>query len=158
MTTINLREPDEADWEALLALANASLAGVPNVPPQNEWARNRKSFPTNGIRRHVVAERERAIVGYAAAEHRANAPADGFRLFVVTRPEDRRALSYTLIQWLEAQLDEIGAATAWFIEYAADTAFRSYLESKGYPETRRIVLPDGNEAVIMSRAAPFARA
>ena len=80
MNEITLRAPTDDDWPAILALAELSLAELPNAPSQNEWLNNRKSFsPSDGIQQHFVATSDEQIVGYACIEHRNKASHESLR-------------------------------------------------------------------------------
>jgi N-acetylglutamate synthase-like GNAT family acetyltransferase len=37
VSEVTLRAPTDNDWPAILALAELSLAELPNAPSQNEW-------------------------------------------------------------------------------------------------------------------------
>lgn len=148
---MNLRQPEENDWPALLALANESLAGMQGAPDQREWLENRRSFPTNGTREHLLMEKNGQVVGYAAVEHRADSSEGGYRLFLVTAETDRAELGEVLLDWLEARLADLGARSAWFIEFADDAPFIRYLQTKDYRESRRFQW-EGWELVVLSRS------
>jgi hypothetical protein len=66
LSGIALRAPADDDWPAILALAELSLAELPNAPSQQEWLNNRKSFSlsmSEGIQRHFVATSGDRIIG-----------------------------------------------------------------------------------------------
>ena len=162
MNEITLRAPTDDDWPAILALAELSLAELPNAPSQNEWLNNRKSFsPSDGIQRHFVATSDEQIVGYACIEHRNKAshgaePADGvYRLFVVVAPSARRTLGTQLLVKLRECLIDLGARRAWVVEYEADAGFLAYLEEMGFLRLTTFKLDDGTPVVEMTIDAPF---
>lgn len=81
--SLELREPREQDWTAILALANQSVQAVPGAGSQEEWLDNRQR--SSPLRRHFVAVEAGAIVGYAAIESQFDQVEQGFRLEEVRR-------------------------------------------------------------------------
>jgi hypothetical protein len=162
MNGIALRAPADDDWPAILALAELSLAELPNAPSQREWLNNRKSFsPSDGIQQHFVATSGEHIVGYACIEHRNKAahrlkPVDGvYRLFVVVAPSARTTLGTHLLAKLRDSLIDLGARRARLLEYEADTGFISYLEQMGFVRLANFKLDDGSPVVELTMDAPF---
>jgi hypothetical protein len=159
---IALRAPADDDWPAILALAELSLAELPNAPSQQEWLNNRRSFsPTDGIQRHFVATSGDRIVGYACIEHRnktasGRKPVEGvYRLFVVVAPSARTTLGTMLLAKLRESLIDVGAHRAWVLEYEADAGFVSYLEEMGFVRSANFKLDDGSPVLEMTIDAPF---
>src|SRR6266481_1888422 len=130
MSEITFRAPADADWPAILALAETSLSEFPNAPSQHEWLNKRRSFsPSDGIQQHFVATSGERIVGYACIEHRikitnGRKPIDGvYRLFVVVAPSARTTLGTQLLAKLRECLIKLDARKAWVLEYPADARF-----------------------------------
>ena len=162
MNELTLRAPTNDDWTAILALAQLSLAELPNAPSQQEWLNNRRSFsPSDGIQRHFVATSGERIIGYACIEHRnktnyGRKPIESvYRLFVVVPPSERRTLGTRLLAKLRECLIDLGAHRAWVLEYEADAGFLSYLEEMGFVRLANFKLDDGSPVVEMSIDAPF---
>jgi GNAT superfamily N-acetyltransferase len=162
MNEIALRAPADDDWPAILALAELSLAELPNAPSQQEWLNNRRSFtPADGIQQHFVATSDDRIVGYACIEYRNKAahrrePVDGaYRLFVVVAPSARTTLGTHLLAKLRDCLIDLGARRAWLLEYEADAGFISYLEQMGFLRLANFKLDDGTSVVELAIDAPF---
>jgi N-acetylglutamate synthase-like GNAT family acetyltransferase len=162
MSGIELREPANDDWPAILTLAELSLAELPVIPSQQEWLNNRRSFTSSdGIQQHFVATSGEHIVGYACIEHRnetkhGTKPADGvYRLFVVVAPSARRTLGTQLLAKLRESLVDLGARRAWVVEYEADAGFLAYLEQMGFVRLTTFKLDDGTPVVELSIDAPF---
>ncbi|MGA9721326.1 MAG: GNAT family N-acetyltransferase [Candidatus Binatus sp.] len=162
MNEIALRPPTDDDWPAILALAELSLAELPDAPSQQEWLNNRRSFtPANGVQRHFVATSGERIVGYACIEHRNQAayrrkPVDSaYRLFVVVAPSARTKLGTYLLAKLRDSLIDLDARRAWLLEYEADTGFISYLEQVGFARLPGFKLDDGSSVVELTMDAPF---
>jgi N-acetylglutamate synthase-like GNAT family acetyltransferase len=156
MDEIVLREPRDDDWEAILKLAELSLAEMSTVPSQLEWLNNRKSFsPSDGIQQHIVATSNDRIVGYACIEHRDKADAGEYRLFVVVAPSARTTLGTMLLAKLRERLLSLEARRARMVEYEADAHFVIFLETKGFVKVNAFNLDDGARAVVLSIDAPF---
>lgn len=153
MRRLQLRAPVEGDWPALLDLANRSLAGVEGATGQDLWVANRRSFSERaGLQQHWVAEDPASgeILGYVAVERRSERE-PGVRVFVVTEPTLRDDVGGRLLSHALDVARSESAANAWFIEYAADALFLSFLERQGFTEVRRFALPEGGEACVMNR-------
>jgi len=146
---VELREPRETDWPAILSLANRSVRAVAGAGSQEEWLRNRQRPAP--LRRHFVAVETGGLVGYAAVESQFDQVENGFRLFVVASPERIAEIGASLYGRIEALLLELGAAEAWFIEYASDQPFLSFLAERGFKEVRSFRLEDGVECVVLSK-------
>ena len=162
MSEITLRAPTDDDWPVILALAELSLSELPNVPSQQEWLNNRRSFALSaGIQQHFVAISDERIVGYGCIEHRnktidGKKAADGvYRLFVVVAPFDRRMLGTRILAKLRECLIDLSARRAWVVEYEADAGFLAYLEEIGFVRFATFKLDDGIPVVEMTIDAPF---
>ncbi len=138
--------PSEDDWPEVLRLANASVADVPGAGPQDEWLANRRGFADRpgfasggGLRRHLVCRdpASRRAVGYGAVEHDPQAPNGAFRLFVVTEPSALETVGVQVLEQAFETLAQLGARTAWFTEYAADSRLVSFVRRQGFEEVRR---------------------
>ncbi len=151
-----LREPAAADWPAILKLATASLAQIPNPPPQDEWLANRRAYLQGGRRHHVVALDAGRIAGYAAAEHPLQAPPGAYRLFVVVAPADRETLGTYLLGELQRFLLAEKAVSARLLEYEADADFLAYLQARGFALRKTLTLPDGARVAELRMETPFA--
>jgi GNAT superfamily N-acetyltransferase len=146
---VELRDPKEADWPAILALANRSVQAVLGAGRQDDWLRNRqRPCP---VRRHVVAVEGADVVGYAALEWQPSYAEKSYRLFVVTEPEQLARLGPTLYRRLEEWLAELGAVNAWFVEYADDEPLFAFVGELGFREARRFRLGSGVECVVVGK-------
>lgn len=143
MESLEVREPHETDRPGILAVANESVAGVPGAGPQDEWLRNRRSFDrSRGVQQELVAEASGSLVGYAALESRDPAKPRSFRLFVVCAPQLLETVGERLYAELQARLGKLGAAEAWFQEYASGAEFIAFARKRGFSELGRFVLQD----------------
>lgn len=147
--SLELREPRDEDWPAILALANQSVKDVPGAGAQEEWLANRRA--SSPLRRHFVAVETGSLVGYAAMESHFDRVERGFRLFVVAPPAQRGRVGTLLYARLESLLAELRAAEAWFVEYAADRDFLAFLAERGFHEARRFRSDAGEECVVVSK-------
>ena len=135
--------PSGSDWAEILRLANASVADVPGAGPQDEWLANRRSFAeahasAGGVQRHFVArDASGRVRGYGAVEHDPQAPEDAFRLFVVTEPSDLGSVGARILGHALEALADLGARSAWFTEYAADSRLVGFVRGHGFEEARR---------------------
>jgi N-acetylglutamate synthase-like GNAT family acetyltransferase len=138
---IVLREPREADWDAILTAADAA---IPFDPAMNrEWLRNRKCFEgTGGVRRHYVAVDAGTTVGYGAVEVRATRNRTG-RLFVVTAPSLLTTVGTALFDQVLADARALELETVWLREYADDAALLGFLSERDFRETARTRSADG---------------
>lgn len=148
-SSAELREAREDDWPAILALANQSVAGVSGAGPQDEWLRNRRR--PHPLRRELVALESDAVVGYAALEAQLPRIERSFRLFVVSRPERLAEIGALLYRRVEGLLAELGAAEAWFVEYASDQRLLAFLAERGFEEVRRLHVEGEGECVVVSK-------
>jgi hypothetical protein len=146
---VELREPREHDWPAILTLANQSVRGVAGAGSQEEWLHNRQSF--SPLRHHFVAVEMDSLVGYAAMESRFDQVEQGFRLFVVVSPERRDEIGSLLYGKLESLLVELGALEAWFVEYASDQGLLAFLIERRFQVVRRFRSKRGVECVVVSK-------
>ena len=151
-----LREPTESDWPAILQLANASLADMPNAPPQDEWLANRRAFLVPGRRHHLVAFEAGRAAGYAAAEHPLHAPDGEYRVFVVVAPSARDTLATYLLRELRRHLVKANASTIRMLEYETDAGFLRFLQAHGFVHRKTFTLADGVKVTELRMEAPFA--
>jgi len=136
---VELRLPVSADWDAVLAAADAA---VPFDPAGNrEWLGNRRCFDrTGGVRRHYVAVEGRRVVGYGALELAAP-EASRARLFVVLAPTLLTTVGEILYQRLIADAAELSVAVTWLREYTRDRPLLTFLYDRGFEETGRTLSP-----------------
>jgi hypothetical protein len=146
---MELREPREEEWPAILALANLSVEAVAGAGSQEEWLHNRRR--PSPLRRHFVAVETGTLVGYAAIESRFDQVTRGFRLFLVAPPSRLAEIGSVLYRQIESLLGELGAAEAWFIEYASDQPFLAFLAGRRFQEVRRFRLESGVECSVLSK-------
>jgi hypothetical protein len=152
MESLEVRAPHEADWPAILAVANESVAGVPGAGPQDEWLRNRRSCDlSRGVQQQLVAEASGSLVGYAALEARDPAKPRSFRLFVVCAPQLLETVGARLYAELHGRLAKLGAAEAWFQEYAAGAELIAFAGNRGFAERGRFVLQDV-ELIVLAKS------
>jgi hypothetical protein len=148
MKTTQLRTPGEADWPAILGLADAALPW--DASGNREWLENRMQFA--GRRRHYLAEQASPgfAIGYGAAEE---GPEPGiFRLFVVMDPALLLTETGDLVyDRLAADLVDLEARLAWVREYADDTAILAFFAQKGFVERNRFTLPGHREMVVLMK-------
>jgi hypothetical protein len=147
--SVELREPRDEDWPAILELANESVQAVPGAGSQEGWLANRRG--PSPVRRHFVALETGALVGYAALESHFDRVERGFRLFVVASPAQRPRIGPLLYGRIECLLAELRAAEAWFVEYAADAELLAFLTERGFHEVRRFRSDAGEECVVVSK-------
>jgi N-acetylglutamate synthase-like GNAT family acetyltransferase len=146
---VELREPRDDDWPAILGLANRSVETVAGAGTQEAWLQNRRR--PSPLRRHFVAVERDTLVGYAALESQFEQVPRGFRLFVVVPPARLHELGPLLLARLESLLAELDATEAWLVEYAADRGFLAFLDERGFRPVRRFRLEDGAECVVVSK-------
>jgi GNAT superfamily N-acetyltransferase len=148
-----IEAPLDDDWPAILDIANASLEGVPDYSPQDDWLSSRRAFvDEGGVQRHFIVREPGSgrPLGYGAVERAVAAPAGAFRVFVVTALHDRATIGSALFDRALEELRDLGAKSAWFREYASDTHFLSFVRDRGFEESRRFDWR-GTELVIMER-------
>jgi GNAT superfamily N-acetyltransferase len=154
MSDARLRPVGDADWPALLELANHSVVHVPGAGSQEAWHENRRQFDTaTGVQRQLVAEDRHtgALLGYLAVE--SNLPGE-FRLFLVIPSSRLFALGELLYARAVELLRALGARRVWFTEYAGDEPLLAFIRARGFTESRRFVLPEGPEAVTLVKDLP----
>ena len=142
-----LRRVRDSDWPAILEIANASVAHIPEAGTQEEWHHNRRYFdPAYGAQQQFVAvdEESDAILGYGAIES-----SPEFRVFVVTLPESIPTVGELLYERALTLLGEAGAERVWFTEYATDSALLTFARSHGFRDARSFTLSDGAEAMTL---------
>jgi hypothetical protein len=146
------REPTDEDGPAILVLANRSVEGVPGAGPQNDWLRNRQQYDcSRGVRRHFVAVGSLGILGYGTVESAAPSQPNGYRIFIATTPEDRDEVGARLYDRVTEELAALDAREAWFIEYAADEKFLSFIRARGFRKVRSFRLESGTELVVLTK-------
>lgn len=147
-----LRAPKEGDWSAILTLAQHSVAAVEGAGDQEEWLGNRMHFDASrGVQRHFVAEHSGRIAGYASLESGSGSSPSSYRIFVVTQPANYDALGEVLYERLCRELAALRATEAWMVEYASDSVVVPFARARGFEEVRRFRLPEGLEAVVLSK-------
>ncbi len=148
MKKTRLRTPGDADWPAILSLADTALPW--DAYGNREWLANRKRFA--GQRRHYIAEQASSgsATGYGAAEE---GPEPGiFRLFVVMDPALLLTETGDLVyDRLAADLVDLEARLAWVREYADDTAILAFFTQKGFVERNRFTLPGHRKMVVLMK-------
>jgi hypothetical protein len=145
---IVLRPPVDADWAAVLELANRSVADVPGAPTQEEWLANRRSGAADsGVARRWIAHDAATgeLVGFLAVERVAHGSLDA-RLFVVTDPAERDDVAPQLLERGFAAARDANATRAAMVEYAKDDAFLEFLREHGFKDAVKFALPDGGMA------------
>jgi GNAT superfamily N-acetyltransferase len=146
-----IREPREADWDAILDLANRSVRDVPGAGPQDAWLANRRSAvaaPECLWHRVVQDPATNAIVGYVSVEDRPD-ERNGPRVFIVTEPAQRGDLGARLLELALGAARERGARSVHMTEYSEDAAFLSFLTANGFQATRTFTLDEGAQAVVL---------
>lgn len=153
LTGLTTRAPSETDWPAVLALANASVAALPHVGPQEEWLGKRRGFDAaTGAQHHLVAVRDGVVEGYGSTESGAGSGPSSYRMYLVTRPEHYASVGQVLYEALSAGLQERGATEAWLIEHVGDRAVVPFVLERGFREARRMRLPEGTEALVLTKS------
>lgn len=151
MTEIKLRAPNDDDWPAILALANAALPW--DSAGNEEWLENRMQF--TGRRRHYVAEEvpPGRVVGYGAVEE---GPEPGYyRVFVVMDPARLQSETGALVyEQLVADLRQLEARGAWAREYATDGPVLAFFGENGFTEQSRFTPPGHREMVVLVKQLP----
>lgn len=133
-----LRPFGEQDWMPITQLA---FSLEPDFRGQNDlWLRSRQEFDeTRYIRRHYVAEHAETqdILGYGSIEQSIFRP--NYRLFLIVDPKWLRCgVGDLLIERLMAELHAVNAITVWHRNYAHLSHIVSFLEERGFAETRRV--------------------
>jgi hypothetical protein len=144
-----VRAPQADDWNRILDVANASVGDVPNAGLQDKWLGNRRDFD-GGVQDHFVVTEDGSVVGYGAIENAPDAPPDAYRVFIVAAPTTLARIGDEMYGRAAGLLARRRAAASWFVEYAADARFVTFIQSWGYTETRRFV-HDGRQLVVMSK-------
>lgn len=125
MSDARLRPVGDADWPALLELANQSVVHVPGAGSQEAWHENRRQFDTGA-----------------------------FRLFLVIPSSRLSALGELLYARGVELLRALGARRVWLTEYAGDEPLLAFIRARGFTEFRRFVLTEGPEAVTLVKDLP----
>jgi len=144
-----IRTARDTDWAEILSLANKTL---PLGEKENEeWLQNRQGFDRlRFIRRHYVAEDRttRELVAYCAIEE---GPEKGdYRVFLVVVPDIFQRLGERMYLQLIRGLRELGAKLAWAREEIGDPVV-DFLKDHGFEESSQFTLPNGREAVVLSK-------
>jgi GNAT superfamily N-acetyltransferase len=144
-----LRPFGEHDWMPITELAYSL---EPDFRAQNDlWLRNRQQFDeTLYHRRHYVAEHAdtQALLGYGSIEQSIFLP--NYRLFLIVDPKWLcRGVGDLLLDRLMADLRELDAITVWHRNYVHLSHIDSFLEERGFAETRRVwdlrlAIPEAN--------------
>src|SRR5687767_3751647 len=130
--TDELRDVDERDWPAILALATRSVAHIPEAGAQDQWLDNRRNFDRTRRRQwRYVDTRDGAIVGYGGVETDTRGE---YRVFIVCAPSDLGDVGERLYQHALAILAQTDATRVWFTEHAADAPLREFAEARGFCE------------------------
>ena len=149
---LRVRDIRDEDWSAILAIANQSVADVAGAGRQDEWLANRRNFDASrGTREHYVVEHAGEVVGYGGIESVSALPEGEFRMFIVVASRRLADVGERLYQTALAALARNRARRVHLTEYAKDQSLRDFLERRGFTETRRFRIPDGNEVVTLSR-------
>ena len=133
-----LRPFGEHDWIPITELAHSL---EPDFRGQNDlWLRNRQEFDDARYnRRHYVAEHAETheLLGYGSIEQSIFLP--NYRLFLIVDPKWlRRGVGDLLFDRLMADLRELDAVTVWHRNYSHLSHTVSFLEDRGFAETRRV--------------------
>ena len=151
MSSLIRREITEADWTAILELANASVAHVTGAGTQQEWCQNRRSFDTSkGTQHHYVLQdaEQGEIVGYGGVE---TSPNGEYRFFIVALPGELETVGERLYQENMTIARKLGAQRVWFTEYADDAALLEFALARDFQELGRIRLHEAVEATTLMR-------
>ena len=148
---MEFREPLDADWNEILAIANHAVAHVPGAGTQHDWLRNRRTFSARGDQVHFVLSQHEHLLGYGSLERDASSPTDLYRAFVVTHPDRLDTAGSAIYRHLEALMNKRQVVRSQFVEYAADVRFIEFIRARGYVESRRFMLASGVEAVVLSK-------
>ncbi len=135
---LRVREPTDADWVAIHAVANEAVLDAPDG--NSTWLQARRGFDEGARkRRHYVAEDgDGRIVAYGAVEQ--GGDAGRYRLFLVMRPDRLEdGTGDALFDALLRDLGSLGAEIAWMREQADDQVLLFAL-ARGFSETGRYVL------------------
>ncbi|MGE5223757.1 MAG: maleylpyruvate isomerase N-terminal domain-containing protein [Omnitrophica WOR_2 bacterium] len=147
-----LQSVTDADWQAILEIADAS---APRKKLENPaWLAQRKSFPADRYPRqqYQVIDSTGHPVAYGAVEGSEN---DWYRLFLVMKPELFDAGPADLLyDRLTMDLREAGAAGIWARESALDSALLAWLNERGFSEYRRYSNENGVEFIALRRPLP----
>jgi hypothetical protein len=151
MSTPILAPPDDADWPAILELANAALPW--DTSGNQEWLANRRGF--SGQRRHYLARETPSgpPLAYGAIEE---GPEPGlYRVFIVMAPARLHSpIATHLYEQLAADLAALHARGAWVREYARDTPILDFFGELGFVAANRFTLPDHEEMVVLVHPFP----
>jgi L-amino acid N-acyltransferase YncA len=132
---LQLRPCTEADFDAILAIADAA---VPFDPEGNRnWLEQRRAFDgATRVRRHYVVEEDGRLVGYGAIEQQ-SADSTSFRIYVVPTLFGS-GVEGLLYDRLLADLCHLHARHVWVREYAHDQNVRAFFAARGFRQTALI--------------------
>jgi len=152
MLAASLRDPRDSDWPGLLALANRSVAHVPGAGTQEEWVENRRRLRRQDDDvRGFVLEEAGEIRGYVGIEPTPARRPGSWRVFLVCVCEDWSTVGAKLHDAATELLTNASASEAWLREYAEDVPYADFLATRGFRETQRFALPDGTEAIELTK-------
>jgi hypothetical protein len=143
---ITLRVPTDADWPAVLRVANEALPSAANG--NATWVSNRRGFDaTTRTRRQYVADVDGVIVGYGAIEE--DAKPGRYRVFVVMSPARLSGdIGDAVYARLRRDLDELHARVAWLREEANDRSIVAFAAKQGFAEAQRFAV-DGVDIIVL---------
>ena len=90
-------------------------------------------------------------MGYGAVESEFAQRPGGYRIFIVTSPDQLDQVGPVLYERAMSALSELGARQAWLIEYAEDDHFIGFLGRLGFGQVRRFRLESGVECVVLAK-------
>ena len=137
---IEIRPFQPEDWGVLLELANQAVAFAPG--DNIEWLAYRRAFDEHQrTRRHCLATRDGAPVGYGCLEQQDNDP-KSLRIYVVCSPENLSGEAGSrLFEKLMREARELEAARLWAREYQADAAIGEFFTRHGFAASEHIAPP-----------------
>jgi len=128
---VELRDPQECDWQQIARLADVAVSHLEGAPTQEEWARNRRSF--GGSRRHQVALVDGEVAGYAGIEASGAAlEGDAARLFLVTAWTGPLDAALALYEWAMDEAARVGVTSVWMREYASDRPLLDFFSARSF--------------------------
>jgi hypothetical protein len=132
---VMLRHPTQADWSAIAALADQSVAHIPEAPRQSEWVGNRQAF--RGMRCHYVVHDE-TLLAYGSFEQAADEGDGAARLFLVVdwRTEHAIPAAQLLLEQLRKDAATLALGKLWVREYALDRPFLDFLMGNDFHVTQ----------------------
>ena len=137
--------PTEADWPAILDIADAS---APTKAPDNPgWLERRRTFP--GQKHHIVARIDSdRVVGFGAAEY----SGDGqWRIFVVVPPDMLESVGDEIYRAVEASLRGDRVQGLWAREEPVDRELIAFFVARGFTATAPEATPTGQLVVVLTK-------